>query len=265
MKILVADDNRKDLEILVNEIDKSVSDADIDSFDNATDALEAFKNVIYDIVFLDIRMPDIDGISLAEEFNSIRTGINVIYTTTYEEYSYKAFCVHASGYLIKPVTSKQITEELKHLRYGKLITKKSVVARTFGQFDLLVNGKPIHFNRTKSKELIAYLIDRRGGGVTKKELASVIFEDSLYTRNIQDYLGKIIIDLENTLKREGIADIFIKKRNYYAIDKDNIECDLYDYIENKQNAKTKFYGEYMNQYSWSEMTLGNLYFDMDED
>ena len=65
----------------------------------------------------------------------------------------------------------------------------------------------MQFKRSKSKELLAYLIDRRGMSVSRKEIAAVLFEDVPYDRSRQKYLDAIIRSLRDTLREYGIAEI----------------------------------------------------------
>lgn len=261
MNILVVDDEPAALYVLQEELENVVPDARIYTCDNAAEALKTASRIPIEIAFLDIEMPELTGIQLAKKIKERAPECNIIFTTAYQEYTMEAFKLHASGYLLKPVTQKAIREELKNLRYGqKSEEKKGIYIHTFGQFDIEVNGERICFNRAKSKETLAFLVDRRGGGVTKKEIAAVIFEDSCYSRNVQDYLGKILKDMENTLKAVGIEDILVKKYNYYAVNEACFQCDLYDYLDGKEYAVNLFRGEYMNQYSWAEMTLAKLCF-----
>ena len=262
MNILAVDDEPAALYVLEEDLQNVVPDARIYTSDNAAEALKIAGRIPIEIAFLDIEMPELTGIQLAKKIKERAPECNIIFTTAYQEYTMEAFKLHASGYLLKPVTQKAIKEELKNLRY-KLEARenKKAYIHTFGQFDVEVNEKPVYFNRAKSKETLAFLVDRRGGGVTKKEIAAVIFEDSCYSRNVQDYLGKILKDMENTLRAVGIEDMLIKKYNYYAVNTAYFQCDLYDYLDGKAYAVNLFRGEYMNQYSWAEMTLAKLCFN----
>ena len=71
---------------------------------------------------------------------------------------------------------------------------------------------------------------------------------------IAEKLGVEAIDVQN-LK---IDDIIVKQRGSISIVKDRIECDLYDWLENKNDSKYKYLGDYMNQYSWSEFMHAEL-------
>ena len=260
MKVIVVDNEEKALEKTVKMITKAIPDAETDSFVESSAAWKSCQNNNYDFAFLNTEIDDMSGIKFAQKLRKLQPQSNVVFVTEESESALEAFKLHASGYLMKPVRAKDIEDESANRRYAPQESGCNIEAKTFGQFDILVNGKSIHFKRAKSKEVIAYLIDRRGSGVTKRDLASVIFEDSLYTANVQDYLGKILKELDNTLKAENVSELLVKKHNYYAVNTSMIKCDLYDYLDKDCKNSPQFFGEYMNQYSWAEMTLANLYF-----
>ena len=59
-----------------------------------------------------------------------------------------------------------------------------VFAKTFGEFEFLIDGKPMHFPRSKAKELLAFLIDKQGAGVKRKVAFAVLYEDASYDRKM---------------------------------------------------------------------------------
>lgn len=258
MNIIAIDDEESALSILVEEISNAFSNIKVNGFLLPEKALEFVKDNPCDIAFLDIEMPQINGITLAKKLKQFNPKMNFIFVTAYQEYGVDAMQIHASGYILKPVTKKAVIQEINNLRFPIENNINGVTVTTFGNFDIKVDGKSVHFGRTKSKELLAYLIDRRGSGITKKEIASILFEDKSYDHTVQDYVNKIIRDMESSLKKVGQSKIIVKRHNYYAINPDSIYCDLYEYEKGNPLALSKFYGEYMSQYSWGEITLSNL-------
>ena len=105
---------------------------------------------------------------------------------------------------------------------------------TFGKFELIVHGEKVSFGREKSKEMLAYLVDKQGKSATRKELASVLFERDDYSRTTQNYMSKIVKELVTVLERVGAEKILKRGTNSYAVEIDNFSCDLYDY--EKENA-----------------------------
>lgn len=238
---------------------KSVTDKDeVVGFMSPVEALAYAQQNRIDVAFLDLEMPEIDGVRLAKWLKRLNPDVNLIFATAYREYGVEAMELRASGYLLKPVTECEVRRELMMLRFPPARSPQGIRAATFGNFELLKDGVPVVFNRSKSKELLAYLIDNHGEGMSKKELAGILFEDRKYDRNCQDYMNKIVRDLYLSLEEAGAKDILIRRYNYYAVDTAKISCDLYEYENGDPMAVNAFHGEYMKQYSWGEYTLGRL-------
>ena len=136
--------------------------------------------------------------------------------------------------------------------------KIKVKIHTFGNFDISVNNTLLTFERSKSKELLAYLVDRKGSGVTTGEIAAVLWEEADGGKKTTNYVQQAIHSMMNTLKQANISDIIIKKWNYLAIVPDKVECDYYQFLQGDISAINAYLGEYMSQYSWAEMTTATL-------
>lgn len=249
MKIIAVDDEQVSLGLLCAEIRKVVPYDEIVTFSLPQDALEYARSNTFDVAFFDIEMPGMNGIELAKQIKSLQPRTNFIFVTAYTKYALDAVQLHSSGYLLKPVTSAAIKHELDNLRFPETYAKDRINVRTFGEFELKVNGSVVHFRRSKSKEMLAYLVDR-GSGVTKKELAVALFGDEEYSPYTQDYMNKVISELERALKEAGAEKMLIRRRNFYAVDKTQFSCDIYDYEKGVPSAINLFGGEYMLPYGW---------------
>ena len=168
-----------------------------------------------------------------------------------------------------PADGEAVRREMEDLRHPEAEKKqKRVFAQTFGNFDLFVDGKPVAFKYTKTKEIVALLINNRGAQTTNGEIIATLWEDDGDPEKKQSYLRNLRQDLQNTFTALKIDGIIIKQRGSMAIAKDKIECDLYDWLENRENSKYKYMGDYMNQYSWSEFMhaeLDEISYDMWDD
>jgi two-component SAPR family response regulator len=185
--------------------------------------------------------------------------VNVIFATGYNEYAGEAMNMHASGYLMKPITAEKVRRELDDLRHPVEETRaKRLFVRCFGNFEVFVDGKPIRFGRGRTKELLAYLVDRRGSVVSNNEIEAVMWEDASVDRSIHSYLRTLTADLRKSLEREGITDVLIKRRGALGVDPATFDCDFYEFLEGNASAVNAYKGEYMSQYSWAEITLGQL-------
>ncbi len=262
MKIIAVDDEKLALEGLMTEIALAAPEAEINGFRSGGDALsycDGQKTV--DVAFLDIEMRGMSGLSLGEKLLDRYPDLNLIYTTGYSEYAVEAIGMRCSGYILKPVTADKIRRELSNLRNPiKEDEDKKLYARAFGKFDVYLDGRPVKFRYQKTKEMLAYLIDRKGELVSNADLVSVLWEDDSPDSSHISYLKNIRTDLIKTLEEGGCTDCFVRTRGEIGIVPSAIECDYYDYLENKgvEGADVLFKGEYMSQYSWGEYTLARL-------
>lgn len=250
MNIILVDDEKHALNALQKILAELAIEGDIQAFERSVDALEYAKGHSIDVAFLDITMPKLNGIDLAKELKRIHPKINVIFCTGYSEYMQAAINMHASGYLLKPAGKAEVKQALEELLYPAEISRAKFYAKTFGQFEFFVDGVPVRFARSKSKELLAYLISLRGASTNRKEISAILFEDR-YDKKTQDYLTKIFKDLVSSLEAVGAKGVVQKNFNSYWIDKSLFSCDLFDYDDGDPRAINSYKGEFMNQYEWA--------------
>ena len=263
MKVLAVDDERLALLSLTKAIGEAMPDAEVASYRSPQEALEYAQNNEVDIAFLDVEMRGTDGIALARELKKIYEDVNVIFVTGFSEYALDALKMHASGYLEKPVSKDDIIDEINNLRNpikteGEKKPESRIRVQTFGNFDIFVDNRPISFKRARSKEILAYLIDKRGSNVSRPELASVLWEDAEYDRSLQKQLQIYISELMNCLREEQIEEIIIRSSGHMCVDPSKFSCDYYDFIDGDKKARSSYHGEYMSNYSWAEYTNGYL-------
>ena len=130
----------------------------------------------------------------------------------------------------------------------------------FGSFEVFWRGKPLLFSRKKTRELFAYLVDRKGAMCSSGEIAAAIWEEDGDIKSIKTHIRVLISDLRKTLANIGKEDVVIRQRGQVAINTDKLDCDYYRMLEGDMNALNTFKGEYMTQYSWAEITAGQLAF-----
>jgi two-component system LytT family response regulator len=111
MKILIVDDEKLStsrITRLLNELGYE----DITSFNDPNDALENIQKTKYDVVFLDIQMPGITGLELANHILSVEPQTFIIFQTAFEEFAIEAFKVGGVDYILKPTTLENIKNAL---------------------------------------------------------------------------------------------------------------------------------------------------------
>ena len=164
--------------------------------------------------------PQIDGITLAAQIKQISPKTAILFLTAYKEYAFDAYAVHPTGYLLKPVSQEKLA---------------------------------------KAKEILAYLVDKQGSGVTRTELFAAVWEDSLYDRKMQKQLDVYIRSLRETLQEYGIPEIMEMEKGVLRVKTDTFVCDAYLFYSGDSDVINAYRGEYMSSYSWASMTEAILY------
>ena len=254
MNAIVVDDERYMLETLEEAVRVSSDIGQVAAFSSCSAALEYANSHPIDIAFLDIHMRGIGGLGLAEKLTELQPHCKIIFCTGYDEYAVEAFRLHVSGYLIKPITHEAVQKEINHIK-GVKTTEKLLSVCCFGNFEVFYKGELLGFKRKKSKELLAVLVDRKGAGMTAKQICAVLFPEDTDDDKNTVYLRQLVLDLKKTLKQMGAEQVLRHETPYYRIDTELIKCDYLSFLE---TGKPEFYGEYMTQYSWAEETCARL-------
>ena len=264
MLIFAIDDEPIALAVLHNAIAEAVPVASIMDFPLGTDALEAIQKqgLRPDVVFSDIRMPQLDGLALAARIRSASPATKLVFVTAYSEYALKAIQLRASGYVMKPVDADAIREEIANIAVVRAVMPNGLWVRCFGNFEVFWNRSPLLFDRRQTKELFAFLIDREGGVCTSEEIIARLWERETNMAAAKDRLRHLVGDLRRTLSSIGMEDILVRRSGRLAILRDRVDCDLYRMEDGDMEAVNAFTGEYMTQYSWAELTNGQLTFQI---
>ena len=254
MIALTVDDERPMLAALTAAVSASPDISSVAEFTTCSAALEWAEANPVDVAFLDISMRGMGGLKLAEKIVELRPDCRIIFCTGYTQYALDAIQLHVSGYLLKPITAEAVQKELDYIK-GKKAKEKLLSVQCFGSFQVMARGRPLNFRRSRSKELLAVLIDRRGAGITAKEICAVMWPEGINDSKNINYLYQLFSDLRHTLQLAGAADVLQQNGYAYSLDMDRIDCDYYSYLD---TGRPEFHGEYMLQYSWAEGTAGFL-------
>lgn len=258
MNIIVVDDEKIVMEDLAETVRSLRPDDEINTFTRADEALAYCIGHHVDVAFLDIQMPEMDGLTLAEKIigkdgdkkNDRKT--NIIFVTAYNQYATDAFDMYASGYLLKPTSAQNVRKSLENLRYPVEKESPVIEIRCFGKFEVFCNGFPISFKNIRTKELFAYLVNANGTSCSNGEILGVLWEGQSVTDSVKSQLRNLVADMRGTFSELGCDDVIVKKRNRMAVNRSVVSCDYFDYMDGKEEGLSKFMGEYMEQFSWAE-------------
>ena len=254
MIAIAVDDEILMLGALVAAVKASPDISEVSQFSGCDDALTFVKENPVDIAFLDINMRGMGGLALAEKITGVCPECKIVFCTGYEEYAIPAFRLHASGYLLKPISAKDVQIEIDNIK-GIRQNQKPLTVKCFGTFEVYARGEKLTFKRSKTKELFAFLVDRNGAGVTVAEIGAALWENNADQKN-QNYIHQLFRDLRQSLEAVGVEEIFERNNYFYSLNPEKLACDYYAYLK---NGKPEFRGEYMSQYSWAEETCGFLW------
>lgn len=262
MIVYAADDEQLLLDILCDAILASSPGAELHSFTRPSQLLAELSSggAVPDVCFLDIEMPGVTGLELAQLIKQKAPKTNIVFVTGYSQYAQEAYSVRPSGYVMKPATKEKIAAELDNLRNPppRTVPGKKVRIQCFGDFEVFVDGAPVTFSRTKSKEMLAYLVDRRGTKCSAQAIASVIWDDGVYDTARQKLLSIVRADLIKSLKKAGAGSIIQNDRTGIAVVPAQFDCDYYMALSGDMVCVNSFLGEYMAAYSWAEFTAASL-------
>ncbi|AZS16189.1 response regulator [Paenibacillus lutimineralis] len=186
MRMILVDDEKLALEFLERQLSKV---GDIEIVGKYTDPLIARDEILHrdvDAVFLDISLPELDGIRLADQLLEKKPNLNIIFVTAYNEYAVQAFDLNALDYIVKPVQTERLIKTLDRIRQRINLRAKSHVIHS-GDIHLNVfrqvsvgeigNMSLLQWRTSKAQELFLYLLQHREQLVRKSVLIDLLWQD----------------------------------------------------------------------------------------
>ncbi|MFY7670196.1 LytR/AlgR family response regulator transcription factor [Tenacibaculum sp. MEBiC06402] len=212
-KCVVVDDEPIAREIIESFINKTPNLKLIGSFPDAVEALNFQQKEEVDIYFLDINMPDINGLSLAKIINK---KAHIIFTTAYRDYAIDGFNLNVIDYLLKPIAFDRFLQAIE-----KIPKKATSIKDTL--------------NYEVKSDFLFIRSDRK--------MIKVSFNDILYIESLSDYI-KIHLENQVLVTRETISNIYVKLPTHrflrihrsYVISIDKIQSYTNEFIEVSNKA-----------------------------
>ncbi len=247
MNAVIIDDEKESVLTFTNAV-IDIPNISLNVFSNKCEELLSYaRSHQVDVAFLDIVMPKINGIELAKKLIDINQAIKIVLITGYAqdiEAIKRELKDNLFEFCYKPYDEERIHEILARLLNQD---KMNVSFKTFPRFDMYVNGVHVDFERAKSKEFLAILVDHRGGEVTLDEAITKLWVDKepeLAKRLYRDAISR----LRMKLNEYGISNLVDFARGRARLNCSNVSCDYWDYLDGN---KTLFKGEYMRPYEWA--------------
>ena len=258
MNVICVDDEPLAVEYTLRQCASLPEIGEAKGFTDAGAALDWLRDHTADLAILDINMPGIDGITLAARIKQVSPQTAILFLTAHKDYAFDAYAVRPTGYLLKPVSLEKLAAEVRYVSRGEKEETAHIRVRTFGHFDIYADGRPVSFRLAKSKEILAYLVDRQGAGVTRAEIFSAVWDGSLYDRRMQKQFDVYLRSLRDTLREYGISEMMEMEKGVLRVKPETFTCDAYRFYSGDSGAINAYRGEYMSAYSWASMTEGIL-------
>lgn len=200
IKILIADDQeliRESLKIILstnNEFEV------IDTIGSGKEVVESIRRHIPDIILMDVRMPDMDGVQCTKFVKEVYPEIKVIVLTTFDddEYIFSALKYGASGYLLKGVSLDELTSAIKTVLQGGAIFNPNVASKVTKIFSEMAKNN-IVAERIHDEDLPNLsdtewkIIQQVSQGLSNKEIAEIL---KFTEGTIRNYLSVILDKLQ---------------------------------------------------------------------
>ena len=211
IQCIIVDDEPVAREILESHLSKIESVKIVCSCKSALEAFNTINSHNIDLIFLDINMPEISGLSFAK---SINKDIKIIFTTAYREYAVDGFNLQAVDYLLKPISFERLLQAINKYLNESHVEKDGSVKQIINDND----------------DFIFVRSDRK--------MIKINFDDIRYIESLSDYIKIHLID-KTIITRETITNIeaklpqqkFLRTHRSFIISLKNIESFTNDYIE----------------------------------
>ncbi|MDF2937028.1 MAG: response regulator receiver [Paenibacillaceae bacterium] len=273
IKILVVDDEwiaLDILEILLGEIEGVALAGKCVQVKEALDTAAAEKP---DLIFLDIEMPGMSGLTAFERFKEICPEAEIVFVTAYQQYAVTAFDLSAMDYLLKPVSLERLVRTVERYKSRQGIKMEPVEeplsqgrgpkVKVLGSLEVYgETGSLLAWRTKKTRELFAFLLHQKGPVYRDRILDSLWPELDL--DKAQTLFHTSLYQLRHTLKQGGYGQMVSFADERYMMSHEDLRCDadeLEQLLAADRNGKRAaealalYRGDYLEEesYAWSEM------------
>jgi len=197
-------------------------------FTSGADLLTFIRQESLDAVFLDVEMPNMNGMALTAEILNYNPGIEIIFVTAFQKYAVEAFELHALDYLLKPVSLERLKKTVLRIHETRkpAIQKTLIYIQCFTEFELYINGKIMIWKNSKAKEILAFLVYKKGIPQRWQKIATAVWPDFDTERAHTNFHSTMYL-LRKALMEAGADQILENTRGNYRICRDTFSCDAY--------------------------------------
>lgn len=275
LNAIIIDDEKPAIEVLKLLLEKTGQICVVGSFMSAVQALSEVQNLKPDVAFLDIEMPEMSGLELAEKIIEAGIDIEIVFVTAYNKYALEAFRVNAIDYILKPLSSDDISQTITRLKKVRPSQDSPQMPADKGRIycfgRLLVYGagcgKAVKWRTSKAEELFAFMLQNLNNEVSKWIITQVLWPEC-ETEKLNVHLHTTIYIIKKTLLSANIKFDFTFTNGRYKLELPDVYIDAAEFeaitnaeitlsaasIERYKKALCVYKGNYLeeNEYLWSQ-------------
>lgn len=268
----------------------------VQCFSTARDGLDFLAKERVDVVFLDIGMPEMNGLEAAEYIQQLDNNIRIIFVTAYADHAVEAFELHALDYVLKPVSSARLGKTIDRIAAWRSAMPEMAAAAevkepvsnaaeddiqlpgllTFKHLDIYRSLKPQatkhKWRTTKSQELFAFLFHHRGEWVSKEILLDKLWADVTLEKGLT-HLHTSVYQIRKLLKEWSMTGKLEYNMNRYRLLPGNLVSDVEQFeqgvgyaevtstnVEDLREIMLLYRGDYLEEhdYSWAQSKAREL-------
>ncbi|QJD84622.1 response regulator [Cohnella herbarum] len=230
LRAIIVDDE----ELSVKRLKRILSNTgDVEICGTFFDPREAYQFVAanpIDVAFLDISMPEMNGMKLSRALLDLHASIDIVFVTGYDNYAVQAFDLSALDYLMKPVTAERLAQTLNKLgkkQDGLVSVESRIELLLFDGFNIsLPRGESLKLRSPKTEELLAFLICEKS--VTREKIIDTMWND-LSPDKAWKNLNSTLYYIRKAIQSSNIVHFIKADRNEIWIEETGIHCDLYEF------------------------------------
>lgn len=213
IQALLVDDERLALMKLKKMLEELTTINVIAAYTDPSEAVNAAPLLRPDVIFLDIDMPEMNGVQAAEAMQRLCPQASIVFVTAHNSYAIEAFELYALDYVLKPVqrgrllkTIERLEERVSQAQDDSRKPAQTVMIRSFQSLRFERSGQPlpnIRWRTTKAQELFAYLFHNRNRFVSKDTLTDLLWPD-FNLKKASTHLYTTIYQVRQSLKQAEI-------------------------------------------------------------